>query len=101
MAPDPGDYSVDLGELSDVIGDLEGTERALETVTNDLERQIARLHETREGLSAQAQREAHEEWEMGMRDMRAALADMRAAAQTAHGNYSRAIATNVGRWRGI
>jgi hypothetical protein len=36
-----------------------------------------------------------------MRDMRAALADMRAAAQTAHGNYSRAIATNVGMWRGI
>lgn len=97
----PDDYKVDLDELDDIVGDLEGTERSLESLTNDLERQIAKLHETWEGLSAQAQREAHEEWEEGMRDMRDALADMRAAARTAHGNYSKAIGTNVGMWRGI
>jgi WXG100 family type VII secretion target len=97
----PDDYTVDLDELDDIIGDLEGAERSLESLTNDLERQIAKLHETWEGLSAQAQREAHAEWEEGMRDMRAALADMRAAARTAHGNYSKAIRTNVGMWRAI
>ena len=94
-------YSVDLGELDGVIGDLEACERALETLTADLERQVAALHEQWQGLTAVAQREAHQEWEQGMSDMRAALAQMRKAGRVAHANYGKAISTNVGMWEGL
>jgi WXG100 family type VII secretion target len=94
-------YSIDLDELDDVIGDLEQAERALELLTNDLEGQIRKLHEQWEGLSATAQAEAHQEWEQGMTDMRAALKAMRSAARVAHGNYSLAISTNLGMWEGL
>ena len=63
---DEGDYTVDLDELASVIDTLEKCERALETLTDDVEKQMGVLHETWEGLSAQAQREAQEEWNLVM-----------------------------------
>ena len=78
---DEGDYTVDLDELASVIETLEKCERALETLTDDVEKQMGVLHETWEGFSAQAQREGQEEWNLGMVEMRAALADLRQAAQ--------------------
>ncbi len=97
----PDAYSIDLGELDTIVSDLEALERELESTTNDLERQIARLHESWEGEAAVAQREAHQEWERGMNDMRAALAQMRTAARTAHGNYTLAQTTNLSMWDGL
>lgn len=94
-------YALDADELDDVIGYLERLEGELETTTNDLERQVARLHETWEGESAAAQRLAHREWEQGMNDMRAALAQMRSAARVAHGNYRRAADANEAMWSGL
>lgn len=94
-------FSIDLGELDDVIGDVERCEQTLETLTADLERRIAALHDQWEGLSATAQREAHQEWARGMSDMRAALGQMRRAARVAHANYTKAITTNVGMWEGL
>lgn len=94
-------YSLDEAELDAVIGDLERLENELESTTNDLERQIALLHESWEGLSAAAQREAHQEWEQGMNAMRDALARMRSAARTAHGNYTRATRANHTMWSGL
>ncbi len=98
---DEGDYTVDLDELASVIDTLEKCERALETLTDDVEKQMGVLHETWEGLSAQAQREAQEEWNLGMVEMRAALADLRQAAQVAGGNYHRAITANAALWSGL
>jgi WXG100 family type VII secretion target len=98
--PDHDAYRVDLSRLQDVIGDLATCERALELLTNDVEARVARLQESWEGEAADAQREAHQEWEAGLREMRAALAEMRKAAKTAHGNYGTAVSTNVGFWRG-
>lgn len=98
---DPDFYSIDLGELDLVVGDLERLESDLESTTNDLEKQVALLHTTWEGLTATAQREAHQEWEAGMNAMRAALAEMRAAARVAHDNYTRAHQANVTMWQGL
>lgn len=98
---DPDFYSIDLAELDAVVGDLERLETELESTTDDLERQIALLHTTWEGLAATAQKEAHEEWELGMTAMRAALAEMRAAARVAHDNYTRAHQANVTMWQGL
>lgn len=92
-------YSVDLAGLQTLIDDLERCERALEEMTNELERDITSLHEVWEGLSAEAQREAQEEWNLGMRAMRQALADLRTAGGRAHGNYTKVITDNVGMWQ--
>lgn len=98
---DDGDYAVDLAELEGVIADLEKCERALEALTTDVEHQMKALQSTWEGLSAQAQAEAQAEWEEGLADMRAALADMRAGARVASDNYQLMISTNTGIWRGL
>lgn len=91
-------FRVDLSELDTIVSDVQKTEDAFEALTNELEGQIKALHEVWEGLSAQAQRAAHKTWEQGMRDMRAALADLRAAARAAHGNYSAGAQSNVDMW---
>lgn len=98
MGGEPGDFTVDSDELDEVIGRLEKTESALERLTADLARQMATLQETWEGLSAEAQKEAHEEWTKGMVAMRAAMADLRAAARSAHGNYTAAADANLAMW---
>lgn len=96
MASD--EFTLDPDELDAVVADLSRTEAALETLTNDIERQIATLHESWAGLAAQAQREAQREWEQGLLTMRGALADLRAAATQASSNYNEAAATNRSMW---
>ncbi|WP_322920534.1 WXG100 family type VII secretion target [Nocardioides renjunii] len=91
-------FAVDPDELDAVVADIARTEQALETLTNDIERQIAKLHETWEGLAAVAQREAQQEWEQGLLTMRQALADLRVAAAQASRNYAEAADTNRSMW---
>lgn len=98
---DPGTYSIDPDELDEIVADLERCETALELLTVDLAQQISALQETWEGLAARAQAEAHEEWTGGMVAMRTALADLRAAARLAHGNYTGAAQANLTMWRGV
>ena len=95
------DLAVDMAELDAVIADVQACETRLETLTDDLDRQVRALQDSWEGLAAQAQQEAHAEWTRGMRDMRTALADLRAAARQAHSNYSGAADTNVAMWRQV
>ena len=97
----PDDFVIEVDELEDVVGDLEACERQLTQLVEDLERQMATLHGTWEGLAATAQHEAHDEWSRGMTAMHAALADMRAAARLAHDHYTGAAATNVAMWRQV
>ena len=96
-----GDFRIDADELDDVIADVEKCEGALETLTADLNKQIAALQEVWEGLAATAQKEAHDEWTTGMVAMRSALTDLRAAARTAHGNYTGAANTNLTMWQQV
>lgn len=98
---DEGTFTVDVDELDAIIADVQQTETALEALTDDLEQQIAALQSVWEGLAAEAQLAAHQTWDRGMRDMRAALADLRAAARTAHGNYTAGARTNVDMWESL
>jgi uncharacterized protein YukE len=59
---------------------------------------VDRLHTTWTGEAASAHRQAHEEWQCAVAEMRAGLAVMRSNASIAHGNYSNAVTTNVGMW---
>ena len=98
---DPGTYSIDPDELDEIVTDLEKCESALELLTVDLTKQMKTLQDTWEGLAARAQEEAHEEWTAGMVAMRTALAELRAAARLAHGNYTGATQANLTMWRGV
>ena len=98
---DPGKYSIDPDDLDEIITDLQKCETALELLTGDLDKQIKALQETWDGLAATAQQEAHEEWTTGMVAMRTALADLRAAARQAHGNYTGAAHANLTMWRRV
>ncbi|MXG91953.1 WXG100 family type VII secretion target [Nocardioides flavescens] len=97
----PDAFHVDTGELEAVIGDLATCHQRLQAATDDLEQQVARLHDHWTGLTATAQREAHEEWSAGMADMQEALEAMRAAARVAHTNYTQAVRGNVAMWQGL
>lgn len=94
-------FSVDLNELDGVVADVQQTENALEQLTADLEAQIRALHTVWEGLAAEAQQAAHRTWEQGMADMRAALADLRAAAHAAHTNYTASAQANADMWESL
>lgn len=91
-------FAIDPDELDAVVADISRTESALEALTNDVERQVAQLHESWEGLAAVAQREAQREWEQGLMTMRQALAELRAAADQASRNYNEAAETNRTMW---
>ncbi len=91
-------FTVDLDELAELIARMAACERALEQRTNEVEADIAALHGIWSGSAAEAQRLAHAEWEQGLATMRAALADIRTAAQRAHDNYTSAARTNAEMW---
>lgn len=72
---------------------------ANEAFSQGWEEWLESADQVEEGLSAQAQAEAQEEWNEGLAAMRASLADMRQAARIASDNYHLMIATNTGLWR--
>ena len=92
------DFKIDLDELDAVIGDVERTDRSLERLTDDLEKQMKALHDVWEGLAAQAHAEAHQQWNDGMSAMRTAMAGLREAGRTAHGNHTSAGQSNLQMW---
>jgi WXG100 family type VII secretion target len=94
-------FSIDPDELSDIVGDLTRAEGKLLRLGEDIARQMALLQSQWEGLAADAQREAQEEWASGMTAMREALAELRDAAELAHQNYTGAATTNLEMWRRV
>lgn len=96
-----GRFSIDLTDLDAVVADVEQTETALQELTDDVERQMAALQSVWEGLAADAQKAAQDEWDAGLRAMREALADLRAAARQAHGNYTAGAEANVSMWESV
>ncbi len=69
----PDRFTIDSDELDEVIADVSTCEGALDTLTQDLTRQMKVLKSVWEGLAADAHHEAHEEWTQGMETMREAL----------------------------
>jgi len=94
-------FEVDIDELLHLIDRMAACEAALSDLAADLERQIRELHLTWQGEAAHAHDEAQAAWDHGFRDMRAALQQMRAAAHTAHDNYTSAADTNLRLWEQV
>lgn len=96
-----GPFSVDLARLAEMIDQLGSFDRYLEQALDEAGRRVDELHVSWSGQAALAQRAAHEEWVRGARDMRAGLATMRAAAATAHANYTSAVTANTRMWEQV
>ena len=93
-----GGYRVDLDRLADIIDQVGQFDQRIESALEDADGRVDRLHATWTGEAAVQHRLAHEEWQRGMAEMRAGLAEMRRNAQIAHGNYSSAVTTNSRMW---
>ncbi len=96
----PG-FVVDLDELLDVVDELDRCGARLDVLLDHVAARVGSLHATWSGAAADAQLAAQAEWERGFREMREALAVMRAAAETAHGNYEHAATTNLRMWEQV
>ncbi len=91
-------FAVDLTRLDDTVTLLAARTAAVADLLADLDTRIAALQSLWAGAAADAQLAAHREWLAGAQDMREGLGAMRAAAATAHGNYSAAVAANLAMW---
>jgi WXG100 family type VII secretion target len=96
---DEDEFTIDPAELDRVITELRTSRRTLGRLLGDLRQQMRTLQSTWEGLSADAQAVAQEEWEQGMREMNDALDELIVANRIAHGNYTGAVDANVSMWR--
>jgi WXG100 family type VII secretion target len=91
-------YGVDLDDLLGTIDDLAACGSELGALLDEVARRVDALHVSWSGRAAHAQSAAQDDWEAGCRAMHDGLAAMRAAATTAHGNYSDAAGANVRMW---
>jgi WXG100 family type VII secretion target len=87
-------YSVDLEMLDGFITQMSVFDTAVEQQVAVLDRVMAQLHSVWVGAAATEQKAAHASLMQGLSEMRRGLAEMQAAAQHAHGNYSAAFKAN-------
>lgn len=94
-------FAVDLDDLMRSIDEMTRCGAALDVLLDEVAARVEALHLSWTGAASDAQAAAQAEWEAGFREMRAALAAMRGAADVAHGNYGAAIATNLRMWEQV
>ncbi len=92
------EFSVDPEALLDAATRMEGFERFVDSMLDEVEKMVADLHLTWSGEGATAQAEAHRKWSHGAAMMREALARLKSAGQIAHHNYTGAAETNRTMW---
>jgi WXG100 family type VII secretion target len=89
---------VDPQALADAVQRINDFQRYAESMLTEIDSVVSNLHTTWSGEAAAAHAEAHQRWARGEAMMRAALAGLRAAGATAHGNYTGAMSTNLAMW---
>ncbi|MGH3774034.1 MAG: WXG100 family type VII secretion target [Pseudonocardiaceae bacterium] len=94
----PDWFVVDLDQLDSVVSRLAAFEQTLERRIADVDARVQHVHGVWSGDAAAAHLAVHREWLAGARRMRTALAEIKAAAATAHGNYTAAVAANQRMW---
>lgn len=91
-------FRVDPEALADAVTRMAEFHRYAESMLTEIDALVRTLHTTWSGEAAAAHAEAHQHWARGEAMMRAALARLREAGATAHGNYTGAISTNLAMW---
>lgn len=89
---------MDPRALADAVQRMSDFARHAESVLAEIDSLVSNLHSTWAGSGAAAHAEAHRHWARGEAMMREALAQLRAAGQTAYGNYTGAMSTNLAMW---
>jgi uncharacterized protein YukE len=96
-----GSYSLDPAELAEVIRELRECRRLLERHVDDLRIQVRRLHETWDGLSAEAHVVAQAAIDDGLAAMNAALGEFVQANEDARAGYAVVWDANVAIWQAV
>jgi WXG100 family type VII secretion target len=91
-------FRVDPEALADAVERMAEFQRNAESMLSEIDSLVSNLHTTWTGEGATAHAEAHRHWARGEAMMREALAQLRATAHTAHGNYTGAMAKNLSMW---
>jgi WXG100 family type VII secretion target len=91
-------FRVDPQALADAVQRMTEFQRYAEHKLTEIDSLVTNLHATWTGKGATAHAEAHRQWANGEAMMREALAQLRTAAETAHRNYTGAIAKNLSMW---
>lgn len=91
-------FRVDPEALADAVKRMAAFQRHAEEVLAEIDSRVQRLHGAWTGEAAAAHAEAHQHWARGEAMMREALARLRAAGETAHRNYTGAMAQNLSMW---
>ena len=89
---------MDPEALADAVERMSEFQRYAESMLSEIDSLVGNLHITWTGEAAAAHAEAHRRWTQGEATMREALAQLRDAGHTAHGNYTGAIAKNLSMW---
>jgi WXG100 family type VII secretion target len=91
-------FRVDPEALADAVQRMADFQRRAEDMLAEIDSRVTRLHAAWTGEGAAAHAEAHRHWARGEAMMREALAQLRTAGATAHGNYTGAMAKNLSMW---
>ncbi len=89
---------MDPQALADAVQRMTEFGRYAGDMLTEIDSLVSTLHSTWTGSGAAAHAEAHRHWARGEAMMREALAQLRAAGETAHGNYTGAMSTNLAMW---
>lgn len=92
------EFGVDADKLMTIVDKMTQVDSRIEAMIADADSQVAGLHATWVGEAAATQADAHRRWSEGAQQMREALAKLREAALTAHGNYTGAATNNTVMW---
>ncbi len=88
-------YRVELDGLLAFVAKLEAFEHRAEAIAHRVDDQVADLHSSWEGQGASGHLTQHQDWIAAARQMREALAHLKATAHNAHRNYTEAIELNM------
>jgi ESAT-6 family protein len=91
-------FQVDPQALADAVARMTEFQRYAEDMISEIDSHVTRLHASWTGQGAAAHAEAHQHWVRGEAMMRAALAQLKKVAATAHGNYTGAMSKNLAMW---
>ncbi|WP_305779821.1 WXG100 family type VII secretion target [Nocardia nova] len=90
-----GGYSVDLEHLDAVVSKIGGLVGFITDSLEGLDQRLAAAHQSWAGQAADSHIAAHAKWAAAAQEAREGIDIMRAAAATAHNQYSDAVATNL------
>lgn len=91
----------DLDHLADLLDGLARDHASLEQLADELDRDLAVLHERWDGAAATAHVAAQADWDAGFAAMRSALTSMRDVAAKARDNYVGAAEANLAMWEQV